>query len=65
MENQEFLTSAHIHGLDTRNKNHLYLPTLSLTCVQKGVLYSGIKICNSLQSNILKYKEDKKIEKGT
>jgi hypothetical protein len=57
---QEFVTSAYVHSLDTRNKNHLYLPTLSLTCVQKGVLYSGIKIFNSLPSNILNYKGDRK-----
>jgi hypothetical protein len=40
---QDFHTSAYVHGLDTRNKSHLYLPALSLTCVQKGVLYSGSK----------------------
>lgn len=57
---QDFLTSAHVHGLDTRNKNHLYLPALSLTCVQKGVLYSGIKIFNNLPSNIQNYKGDRK-----
>jgi hypothetical protein len=61
MENQQvFLTSAHVHGLDTRNKNQSYLPALSLTCVQKGVLYSVIKIFNSLPNNILNYKGDSK-----
>ena len=53
---QDFLTNAYVHGLDTRNKNHLYLPTISLTCVQRGVLYSGEKIFNNLPRNIQKYK---------
>ena len=36
VENQkDFLTNAYVHGLDTRNKNHLYLPVVSLFCVQK------------------------------
>ena len=57
---QDFFTSAYVHGLDTRNKNHRYLPALSLTCVQKVVLYYGIKIFNKLPSNIKNYKGDRK-----
>ena len=49
---QDFLTSAYVHDFDTRNKNHLYLPALSLSYVQKGVLYSRSKIFNNLPSNI-------------
>jgi len=34
VDNQkDFLTDAYVHGLDTRNKNHLYLPVVSLSCV--------------------------------
>jgi len=44
VDNQKyFLTNAYVHGLDTRNKNHLYLPVVSLSCVLKGVSYSGVK----------------------
>jgi hypothetical protein len=44
VDNQkDFLTNACVHGLDTRNKNLLYIPVVSLSCVQKGVSYSGIK----------------------
>jgi len=44
VDNQKhFLTNAYVQGLDTRNKNHLYLPAVSLSCVQKGVSYSGVK----------------------
>jgi len=32
---KDFPTNAYVHGLDTRNKNHLYLPILSLFYVQK------------------------------
>jgi hypothetical protein len=53
VDNQkDFLRNAYALGLDTRNKNHLYLPVVSLSCVQKGVSYSGVKIFNSLPSNI-------------
>jgi len=61
VDNQEdFLTNAYVHGLDTRNKNHLYLPVVSLSCVQKGVSYSGVKIFNSLPSNRQSYRNDRK-----
>ena len=56
---QDFITNACVHGLDTRNKNHLYLPAPGLTCVQKGVSYSGVKIFNNLPSNIQNYKGDR------
>ena len=31
---KDFLTNAYVHSSDTRNKNHLYLPVVSLSCVQ-------------------------------
>jgi len=53
VDNQKYsLTNAYVHGLDTRNKNHLYLPVVSLSCVPKGVSYPGVKIFNSLPSTI-------------
>jgi len=61
VDNQkDFLTNAHVHGLDTRNKNNLYLPVVSLSCVQKGVSNSGVKIFNSLPCNIQSYRNDRK-----
>jgi len=53
---KDFLTNTYVHGLDTRNKNRLYFPVVSLSCVQEGVSYSGVKIFNSLPSNIQLYK---------
>jgi len=51
-DQKDFLTNAYVHSLDTRNNIHVYLPIVSLLCVQKGVSYSGVKIFNSLPSNI-------------
>jgi len=52
VDNQkDFLTNAYVHSLDTRHKNNLYLPVVSLSCVQKGVSYSGVKIFNNLPGN--------------
>jgi len=57
VDNQkDFLANAYVHGLDTRNINHLYFPVVNLSCVQKGVSYSGVKIFNSLPSNIRLHK---------
>jgi len=36
------------------------LPAPSLTCVQKGVSCSGVKIFNGLPSNIQNYKGDRR-----
>ena len=61
VDNQkEFLTNAYVHSLDTRNKNHLYLPVLSLSYVQQGVSYSGVQIFNSLSSNVQSHRNDRK-----
>ena len=61
VDNQkDFPTTAYVHNLDTRNKNHLYLPIVSLSCVQKGVSYSRVKIFNSLPSNIQSHRNDRK-----
>jgi len=55
---KDFLINAYIQELDTRNINHLYLHVLS--CVQKGVSFSGVKTFNSLPSNIQSYRNDRK-----
>jgi hypothetical protein len=53
VENQNnFQTNLNIHGTNTRNRNQLHFPSASLSCFQKGVLYSGIRICNSLPESI-------------
>jgi len=47
---KDFLTNEYVHRLDTRNKNHLYLAIASLSCVQIGVTYSGVKALIALQA---------------
>jgi len=55
-----FQTGLEIHGLHTRSKNQLFIPVTNLINVQKGITYSGIKIYNSLPSNTLNLKNDRK-----
>jgi hypothetical protein len=56
---KDFPTNAYVHSLDTRNKNQLSLPTVSLACVQRKVSYSGVRIFNSLPSNIQSHRNDR------
>ena len=36
VDNQKgFLTNAYVHSSDTGNKNHLYIPVVSLPCIQR------------------------------
>ena len=55
----KFRTGLEIHGLHTRSRNQLFITVAHLTNVQKGITYSGIKIHNSLPSNILNPKNDR------
>jgi hypothetical protein len=41
-----------IHSVNTRNRNHLHRPTANPSCFQKSAYYAGIKIFNSLLSNL-------------
>jgi len=54
-----FQTILSVHGVDTRNKNQLYLPISSLLCLQKGVSYSAMKIFNRLPNNIKNHRNDR------
>jgi hypothetical protein len=56
---KNFQTNLSVHGLDTRNKNQLYLPISSLSCLQKGVSYSAMKIFNSLPNNIKNHRNNR------
>jgi LysM repeat protein len=53
-------TAPDIHELNTRSKNHLFIPVTNLSGVQKGVTYSGIKIYNSLPNSIIIHRNDRK-----
>jgi hypothetical protein len=60
----EFQTNSSMHGINTRCKIQLHIPSVRLSSIQKGVTYSSIKIFNSLPSNILKLQNDKLIFKS-
>ena len=47
-----FVANRETHGCNTRHNLDLHLPSPHLTVVQKGVLYSGCKIFNSLPIQI-------------
>jgi hypothetical protein len=55
-----FQTGLEIHGLHTRGKNQLFIAIANLTSVQKGITYCGIKIYDSLLSNILYLRNERK-----
>ena len=52
-----FPLDSDIHDRNTRNNDNLHPPT-NLTLVQKGVLYSGIKIFNRLPTSIKSLSKD-------
>jgi hypothetical protein len=47
-----FSPNSIYHNFNTRQKNDLHLPHLSLTMYQRGVFYFGIKVFNALLSPI-------------
>jgi len=59
VDNQKnYQTDLSVHGLDTRNKNQLYLPIVNLSCFQRGVSYCAMKIFSSLPNNIKNLRND-------
>jgi hypothetical protein len=60
-----YQSNSEIHDLNTRFNYNLHLPSTNLTLVQKGVLYSGSKICNQIPSNIKVLSNDAKCFKST
>ena len=55
----QFSLNSHIHAINTRHKNNLYVPAANLTLYQKGVYYSGIKIFNHLPTTIKNLSSDR------
>jgi hypothetical protein len=47
-----FKVNSEIHNISTRNKSNLHLPISNLSVYQKGTYYSGIRVFNSLPSQI-------------
>jgi hypothetical protein len=59
-----FQSGLETHGLHSRSKNHLFIPIANLTSLQNGIITSGILTDNSLHSNVLKLKNDRKLFKN-
>jgi hypothetical protein len=55
----QFSPNSHVHTINTRHSNNLYVPVANLTLYQKGVYYSGIKIFNHLPTTIKNLSDDK------
>ena len=65
IDNQNnFQSGLETHGLHSRSKNQLFIPIANLTSLQKGITTSGILTFNSLPSNVLKLKNDRKLFKN-
>jgi hypothetical protein len=41
-----YQTNYILHGINTRQRNKLHIPSVKLSAIQKGVLYSSIKVFN-------------------
>ena len=52
------MSNRDIHSFNTRNSFDLLLPAAYLTIVQRGVLYSGCKVYNSLPIHIKSYSDN-------
>jgi hypothetical protein len=54
-----FTLNSSIHNFNTRSKNQLHLPTVTLSSIQKGVTYTSLRIFNALSSNLLQLQTNK------
>jgi hypothetical protein len=48
-----YQTNYIFYGINTRQKNKLHIPPVKLSAIQKGILYSSIKVLNALPFNIV------------
>jgi hypothetical protein len=47
-----FALNSAYHDSNMRHRNDLHLPQATLAMYQKGVHYSGVKVCNSLPKTL-------------
>jgi hypothetical protein len=55
-----FIRNIKVHNIGTRQNINLFPPSISLTKVQKGAYYSGIKIYNHLPMELIQLSNDQK-----
>jgi hypothetical protein len=54
-----FQTISSVHSINTRNPYQLRRPNANLSCFQKSIFYTGIKIFNNLPVSVTILKKDK------
>jgi len=60
INNQEiFQTNSPIHNINSRNKHQLHRTNVNLSCFQKSIFDTGIKIFNSLPPSVAILKNDR------
>lgn len=55
----KFQSNSSLHSFTRRHKDHLYIPRVNLSFVQKGVTYSVLKIVHSFPLDVSRLKSDK------
>ena len=50
-----YQTNCSVHGMNTRQQNKLFIPSVRLSSIQRGVYYSSVNIFDQLPQNIFKY----------
>jgi hypothetical protein len=55
-----FIRNTEVHDIGTRQYINLFPPNISLTKMQKGVYYSGIKIYSHLPRELKQLPKDQK-----
>ena len=64
IKNKElFVLNSEILNLNTRTKNNLHLPSVNLSMMQKGVLYSGSSLFNILPTQIKSLSDEPRLFK--
>jgi hypothetical protein len=57
----KFQLNNSVHGINTRNKEHLHRLVTHLSAYQRGVYYTGVRLFNRLPTNISLMKHDKNL----
>jgi hypothetical protein len=55
----KFCSDLEVHGLNTRSKNQLYLPTSNLSVFQKGTMFTGTRLFKRLPRTIQSLRKDR------
>jgi hypothetical protein len=60
IDNQNtFCSGLEVHGLNTKSKNQLYLPTSNLSVFQKGTMFAGTRLFNKLPRTIQSLRKER------